>query len=227
MEVALEGLTFAMNNYGKKKMKIEMNDDSEPNNTTFGQFAAYMIRFHILGAIRNESRTVRIPINNQNDEKKKTGKITKNNSVSGDKVVGIHNSEEGSRTLFDFIDSLEASDTGVNNEDKDKAIKELFDLIEKEFGHPAYDIWCSFNELNGYKKIKNKDLAEKYNVCNSLITYYCCKINKFIVTDKKAKAIAKRALEIMQECRSDEESRQRDNEPISINKYTPSIDDII
>ena len=57
----MEGLTNAMNNYGKKTERNNVEEESIKA-YTFLSYAAYMIRMMILADIQNHSHTVRIPV---------------------------------------------------------------------------------------------------------------------------------------------------------------------
>ena len=213
---AYEGLTYAMNNFGKKRSDNTEIPDETVNKYTFGQFAAYMIRFHILGTIENESRIVRLSKSQQKKERETTGKITKNNAVSGDKQIGIHNSDEGNKTLFDFIDSQEYSDSNVDKEDVAKLWDKIYKKIKDKFGEKVFNIWCSFYGINGHKELKNKELAAKYNVSNSSITYYCFKINNYLQKDTTIIKMLREVYELMKECLAEEDNRNNLDEPYHI-----------
>ena len=217
---AYEGLTYAMNNFGKKRSNKDDINDETVNKYTFGQFAAYMIRFHILGTIENESRIVRISKSQQKKERTETGKISKNNSVSGDKQIGVHNSDEGNKTLFDFIDSQEYSDSSLDRQDLAKLWDNIYDKIKEKFGEKIFNIWCSFYGINGSKELKNKELADKYGVSNSSITYYCFKVNNYLQKDKEIFNMLQEVYELMKECLAEEDNRNNLDEPYHIKTNT-------
>lgn len=217
---AYEGLTYAMNNFGKKRSNKDDINDETVNKYTFGQFAAYMIRFHILGTIENESRIVRISKSQQKKERTETGKISKNNSVSGDKQIGVHNSDEGNKTLFDFIDSQEYSDSSLDRQDLAKLWDNIYDKIKEKFGEKIFNIWCSFYGINGSKELKNKELADKYDVSNSSITYYCFKVNNYLQKDKEMFNMLQEVYELMKECLAEEDNRNNLDEPYHIKTNT-------
>ena len=68
------------------------------------------------------------------------------------------------------------------------------------------DIWYSFNGLNGHEKMKNKEIATKYGVVVSNITYYCYKINNFITKNKEIMNMLKEVYELMKECLNDQDN---------------------
>ena len=211
---AYEGLVWSINSYGKKGNKTKAEDENIVNKT-FGQYAAYMIRFSILEHIKNLSHTVRIPISQQKKEKETHGVNRKSDTVSGDKVVG-HN-DEGNKTLFDFLGYIDTSTQSLDNEDLDKLWKEATEIIDKEFNQTTLDIFYSFFGINGYKKLQNKELADKYNCGPSKITYYCSRVINFIKTNKKIKSIFTEINELMHECMAEKDLNNNDNDPYYIN----------
>lgn len=226
LSAGFESLVYAMNTYGKKK--DQNTDDKYVNggSQTFGQYAAYMIRFGLLGHIETNSRTVRVSKSAQAKEKRETGKIARSNSISGDKTMGIHNSEDGNKTLFDFIDSQEYADNDLDRQDLDKLWKEIYDKIKKEFGDKIFNIWCDFYGMNNHKRMQNKELAKKYNVSNSSITYYCVKVNSFIKKDKELFRMIQDVYELMKECRAEEEQKTNfyDSDPVHISNKVMSYE---
>lgn len=192
-----EGLTYAMSTYGKKNKKSNATD-SAISQYTFGQYAAYCILNQFRGNGVNASHLVTIPNSVQKKEREEKGHNTKNVSISGDKVVG-HN-DEGSKTIFDFIGSSGDAGSKLDQQDLDKLWKRVYKALEEEFSEKHINIWYSFYGLNGHKKLKNKELAEKYNVVNSNISYYCYKINSYIMKNKTLLNAFKEIYDLMKEC---------------------------
>ena len=60
-------------------------------------------------------------------------------------------------------------------------------------------MWCSFWGVFGHKKLKNKEIAKKYDVVNSNVTYYCQKVNFFIKKNKKILRIFSELYDLMKE----------------------------
>ena len=58
--------------------------------------------------------------------------------------------------------------------------------------------------------MKNKEIAEKYGVVNSNITYYCFKINSFIKQNKKILDLFSEAYELMKECLNEADRESND-----------------
>lgn len=196
---ALEGFTYAMNRYGKRNKSTA--DDDAIKSYTFGQYAAQFIRVQILEAIKNESQTVRIPVSAQNKERKEKGSNRKNNSVSGDKAVG--HDDEGGKTLFDFMGSVDDASKSLDQQDLKKLWDSFYKELESEFDSKMLDVFYSFYGLRGHKKLKNKEIADKYKVNPSNITYYASKVRRFISTSKKLRDKLEDCMELMKECQND------------------------
>ena len=218
-----EGLTYAMNTYGKKNKKSKAEDESVVN-YTFGQWAAYCMRNQILGNGVYDSHLVRIPKSQQKKEREERGHNRKNISISGDKAVG-HN-DEGSKTLFDFMGSTSNTSRNLDDADLARIWNRIFKLIEDNFDEKVYQAWFSFYGLNGYKKLKNKEIAAKYNMSNSNINYYCSKITRFLKSDPKIKKLLEEAWSLMKECLHDRDVEENDNETTFIRRIeNPMIDE--
>lgn len=204
-----EGLTYAMNTYGKKNKKSKATDEQIVG-YTFGQYAAYCMRNHILGYGVADSHLVRIPKSQQKKERDLEGHNKKNISVSGDKTVG--HDDEGGKTMFDFMGSTSDTGKSLDNEDLEKLWNRIWKALEEEFESKVLDVWYSFYGLHGYKKMKNKEIADKYNVSNSNITYYCFKVNSFIKKNKKILSLFSDAYELMKECLNEADQESNNNE---------------
>ena len=201
---ALEGFVNAMNTYGKKSAYKDIEDEKAVKTYTFGQFAAYMIRFAIVAEVNNASRLVRIPISVISKEKKEKGSITKNNTISGDKKVG-KDDDGGKKSLFDFVGGTDDGERTLDQQDLDKLWGDVYRILEKEFDKKVIEAWYSFMGLNGREKLKNKEIAEKIGCQPSLVTYYCNTVNNFIKNDKIVMAKMKDIYELMKECLHDRE----------------------
>ena len=180
----MEGLTRAMNKYGKKT-EFTKGEEEDVKSYTFLSFAAFAIRNQILHDIKHVSHIVKIPVSAQQREKIETGHNTKSNTISGDKTV--KGGENGEKTVFDFMSNTggDSSEGNINREDTDKIWKDIFAELEKKFDERTMDIWYSFNELNGHKKMKNKELGAKYNMTPSRVTYYLYVVNSYILKNPK------------------------------------------
>lgn len=231
---AYEGLTHAMNSYGKKSVKAikkekstgEELDITAYKTTTFLSFAAHIIRFVILEAIKNESHLVRIPTSQQAEERKEKGHNTKNRSISGDKSVS---GEEGGKSLFDFVGGTENAGRSLDDED----ISRTWEILLKELKKNAkitdvmLKCWMEFNQIGGTEKKKNKEIAAELGIVPSNVTYYCYVINNQIAKDPKLSKIARELITLYNESlqRSYEDDR---DEPahVKINENINSEEDV-
>ena len=230
---AYEGLTHAMNSYGKKSVKAikkeqstgEELDITSYKTTTFLSFAAHIIRFVILEAIKNESHLVRIPTSQQAAERKEKGHNTKNTSISGDKSV---NGEEGGKSLFDFVGGTENAGRSLDDEDIDRTWAILLKELKKnaKITDVMLKCWMQFNQIGGTEKKKNKEIAAELGIVPSNVTYYCYVINNQIAKDPKLSKIARELITLYNEAlqRSYEDDR---DEPahVKINENNGEIEE--
>ena len=208
------GLIHAMNKYGKKSNK-NVADLETIVGKTFTQYAAFMIRISILEDIKNLSQIVRIPISQQNAERRETGRNTKSNTVSGDKEISS-SGDEGNKSLFDYIGGTDNATRGIDNEDVEKLWKKFFKKLEEKFDKTTLDIWYSSFGVNGYEKMKKKDIAAKYGLVPSNISYYLYRVNTFIKTNKKMMEMMNDIFELTAECKHDEDMDYDPEEGIHI-----------
>ena len=200
LSVCYEGLAYAMNTYGKKNKKSKATDEAVKG-YTFGQYAAYCIRNHVTGWGVADSHLVHIPNSQQKKERDTKGHNTRNLSISGDKSVG--HDDEGSKTMFDFMGSSTDVEDGINAEDRKKLWDNVWKILSKEFDEKTLDIWCSYWGAYDHKKLQNKEIAKKYNVANSNVTYYCQKVNQFIKKNKKILDMFTELYELLKESIND------------------------
>lgn len=208
------GLAHAMNTYGKKSKK-NVADLETIVGKTFTQYAAFIIRISILEDIKHLSQTVRVPISQQNVERKETGRNTKSNTISGDKEISS-SGDEGNKSLFDYMGGTDNATRGIDNEDVEKLWKKFFKKLEEKFDKTTLDIWYSSFGVNGYEKMKKKDIATKYGLVPSNISYYLYRVNTFIKTDKKMMEMMNDIFELMAECKHDEDMDYDPEEGIHI-----------
>ncbi|MBO5004766.1 MAG: hypothetical protein J6D03_05910 [Clostridia bacterium] len=204
--VGLEGLTWAINSYGQKSNKrkrledrlgMDVTDHVAVKSMTFLSFAGFMIKCAIFEAIKNESHTVRIPVSDQNRERIETGRNTKRNAISGDKPIAGDNS--GAKTLFDYVDSGEKEGQTIDDEDIKKIWAMIYDKLDKKFDKKSMEIFYAATGLNGYKKMKKKDIAKKYNIASSSVTMILYRVRCFLLSDEKMKNLMLDVRELMWE----------------------------
>ena len=200
--VCYEGLTYAMNTYGKKNKKSKATDEAVVS-YTFGQYAAYCMRNHIIGWGVADSHLVRIPNSQQKKEREEKGHNVKDLSISGDKAIG--HGDEGNKTMFDFISASTNAENDVNAADRKKLWDDIKKILMQEFDSKVLDVWCSYWGIFDHKKLMNKEIAKKYNVANSNITYYCHKVNSFIKKNKKILNMFSELYELLKESINDKD----------------------
>lgn len=230
LSAAFEGLTWAMNSYGKKSNKAKKKEEDTGEElditkykaTTFLTFASYMIRFAILEAIKNESHLVHIPASEQSRERKERGANVKNRSISGDKSLS---GDDNGKSLFELVGGSETASLDIEQQDILNTWKMLLKYIKNsgKFSDKMIKCWMSFNQIGGTEKKKNKELADEYGITASNVTYYCMCINNFISKDPKALKLAKELQTLYAEAKQRSYENDMD-EPIYI-KYNNENDE--
>lgn len=217
---ALEGLTWAMNEYGKRTPKRNTDEKLQEvvNAQTFGQYAAWRMVHSILGNIENVSRVVRVPKSQQQAEREKTGSNTKSNSISGDNIISNGKGEKSSnsKTYFDLVGGYENAGKNLDQEDLDKLWKRVYQKLEQQFDKKTLDIYYDVYGINGHEKMKSKDIAAKYGVVPSAISYYTGKIYNFMRQDKEMFGMLTDIFELMKECQNDKDREYDFTEPITL-----------
>lgn len=236
--VGMEGLTRAMNCYGKSEAETrangkfknkdaeeiasELDAEKEKNRKkyTFLSFAAYNIRIFILEAIKHQSHLVRIPASVQKAEKAATGRNTKSNSVSGEEVKG--GGDDG-KTIFDTIDGKEDADASLDQQDIAKLWKGIIKMLEKKFNEKQLDIFYSMNGLFGHEKLKGKEIMKKYSLKNpSEISNSNWKILNYIQTTPALKKAFAELYSLYKECLNDEDRRNSDQSVYRVSEQNTS-----
>lgn len=239
-----EGLVRAMNAYGKSKAEtqkkrhksedgeldeldelIDLEETNARKQFTFMSYAAYCIRISILEAIKDESHLVRVPRSQQKKEREETGRNTKSHAVSGDEGIG-HDSEGNSKSLFDIMGDEESEDGGrsLDKEDIAKLWKAITKKLEETFSEKTLDIFYSFYGLFGHEKLKAKEIMAKYKMKNpSEVTNSNFKVFHLIKTDKNLNRAFTELYTLYKECLHDEETADRDFEPIHLGNGVSSL----
>lgn len=236
--VGMEGLTRAMNCYGKSEAEtrkngkykdmdaeeiaelVDQDKDEKRKKYTFLSFAAYNIRIFILEAIKHESHIVRIPASVQKREKASTGRNTKSNSVSGDEATG-----EDGKSIFGKIDSKEDADASLDQQDIKKLWNGIVKMLKAKFTDKQLDIWYSMNGLFGHEKLKGKEIMKKYGMKNpSEISNSNWKILNYIQTNKTLKKAFAELYSLYKECLNDEDRRNNEGQPYKMVSETKEID---
>ena len=91
---------------------------------------------------------------------------------------------------------------------------EKFKMMEEKFSKKEMDVWFSANGINGHEKLKNKEIAKKYNVVPSNINYYLSKINTYIQNTPKILSKLSDIYDIMKECLNEQDHKKDLGDPI-------------
>lgn len=192
-----EGLATAMNDYGKRTEKA-LADEEQYKTKTFLAFAYSRIQFSIIASIQNESRVVRVPKSNQIKQKEERGGIQKSNQVSGDQIVST--SKDGAtRNLFSTIAASTTSDRSIDQDDQDFLWDKVKKRIRELCDDNAWQVLCWRFGLDGHKKLKNKEIANKLGIGESLVTYYYNKIIQIFFKDPIIKKYGSELYELLHE----------------------------
>lgn len=232
LSVALEGMTYAINTFGKRKVRgengkwVEAEKDEKVASYSFTQYAAYCIDNWIKEEIKHHSHTVRIPASQQKKQRTEQGFNSKNNSISGDTVIK-GGSDDNKRSLFDILDTGENGNKNIDSEDLDNLWKKIYKKLEDNFKERDLEIFYSAFGLNGYELIKGKALAKKYDIVESAITAIKKKVIAFIRKDKDLYTAFSEILDIVGEARSQkykEEDQFLEAHSFKINKNNSDED---
>lgn len=233
--IGLEGLTNAMNMYGKSTKEtqakktagksedeldkmIDQEKEKARKQYTFLSYAGYMIRIYILEAIKNESHLVRIPISQQNKERKETGKNTKSMSVSGDAAIGT-DKDGHAKTLFDTIGDSEDGSRTTDDEDIAKLWKMVYKKLQDLLPERTINIFFDFYGVNGHKKMSGKEVMAKYGMKNpSEISNNNHKVQTEIQNNKALRDAFVELYTLYKECLNDRDRDDNDFNPVRLNE---------
>ena len=167
ISVALEGFTLAMNDWDRSK------------NVPFKTYASTRVRQSILNEINANGHT----LSGYNDYAFKQGYNA--DAISLDGMLSMDDDGDFHQDRLAALGVVD--DTKLIDE---KKFKSLYELLETRFSQRDIVIFYRFFGLNGYQKLKSKDLAKEFgwsegNIRNSVIN----KVIKFLRTNPKAQDI--------------------------------------
>lgn len=228
---ACEGFVNAMNTFGHPKQRdengkwVEVEKSDKHVNYTFGQYAGYMIRNCILGAVEN-SHLVRISKSEQKRQREELGHNIKNNTISGNKTVG-HDNEGNGKTVFDYIENSENGGKSIDTEDLHKLWKGVYAELEKKFGKEDMELFYRNYRINGYddEKIAQKDLAKEYGLKPTTANVRINKILKYIRTNKILLDMFSDILELTHECKQNEYREEDQFNEVALLSKNITVDD--
>lgn len=170
ISAAVEGFTLAMNDWDRSK------------NVPFKTYAGTRVRQSILNEINSHGHS----LSGFNDYALKQG--YKADALSLDNMLRTDDNGDYNQ---DRISALGTTDDEPKQFDDDQ-MKDIYKLLERKFSQRDIIIFYRFFGLNGYKKVKSKELAKEFgwsegNIRNSIIN----KIIKFLRTNKESQEILK------------------------------------
>lgn len=182
----------------EKRIKKEWRENSGKKTTTFQSYAWWRMEQAILGAIENESQTVRIPKSQQRKQRDEQGFNARYNSVSGEKPLG---DGENDKTLFDIVGGQESATRELTKREATEAYDRLLKAVENKFGEKT--TWILKNWMKDSKdktKLKGSEVCKKYGYrSEASVTAEINKVIKWIKSDKNAYELAKDALDMLRE----------------------------
>lgn len=208
LQYGFMGLTWAMNDYGKWNSEKAKTDKETYKKQTFFTYAYGRVYNAMVNYMASDSRTVRVPNSEQKRQKEEQGFITKNNSVSGDKVVATSKDGTKDKTLFDFVGGSEEATTDIEKSDKEFLWKKVRERIIELADDRTWEILKMRFGLEGTEKLENKEIAKKLDCGESLVTYYVKKALKLFLADPTIKKYGSELRELMAESRSRKEAEE-------------------
>lgn len=182
----------------EKRIRKDWQENSKKKSTTFQSYAWWRMEQAILGAIENESQTVRVPKSQQKKQRDEQGFNARYNSASGEKPIS--NDGDG-KTLFDVVGGQENATRELTKREASEAYERLLKAIEEKFGEKT--TWILKNWMKDSKdktKLKGAEVCKKYGYkSEASVTAEINKVIKWIKSDPKTLELAKDALDMLRE----------------------------
>lgn len=163
---AYEGFALALNKY-----------DSERSEMSFMSFAAYEMRNNIMTRLTEESRTVKLPFEEQKRRKERGETLF--TSVSIDRPS--RNSEDENLRPRETAMGMSI---GAKFDDGD-IFEYLYSRLEDRFPQRECEMFYMTFGLKGYDEIPNRDIAQHFGVSEGLVSQKKKKILEFIRKDSE------------------------------------------
>ena len=162
--MAYEGFALAINKY-----------DESRSTMTFMQFAAFEMRNNIMTRLTEESRTVKLPFEEQKKRKENGGPLF--NTVSID------------RSIRDDDENLKPREIVMGMYEKAKfddgdVFEYLYSRLEDKFPQRECDMFYMSFGLKGFDETPNQDIAKHFGVSEGLVSQKKRKIIDWIKTDR-------------------------------------------
>lgn len=164
MSMAWEGFAIAIETYDDTRSKMN-----------FTQFAGFAIRNNILTSLDNELRTVKLSYYAQKKALASGEAIF--NSVSIDASVRQDDEIKPRELVMNMYQDEKFSDGDI--------FEYLYSRIEDKFSERDCKMFYMHFGLKDYDELKGKEIAEKFNVSEGLVSQKIKRIIKFIRKDNE------------------------------------------
>jgi len=184
ISAGLEGLTLAMDDY---KSNEDMEAEGKTGTQTFGQYAAYRIRFAMLDEINNNSRTVA-----QSDYMR-----NKDGELGISSIDGKYGKDEdGDDIKIDRIMQLSEEPDWNLTRKEEQQWQDVFKNLEKKFSARDCNIFYRSFGINGFDKEEGKAIAKSCNVSAPFISQTIKKIVNFLRQDEESLEVLREILHV-------------------------------
>lgn len=161
--MAYEGFALALNKYDESKSSM-----------SFMSFAAFEMRNNIMTRLTEESRTVKLPFEEQKRRKESGEPLF--NSVSIDRSVREDDDIKPREIVMGMYETARFADGDV--------FSYLYERLEEKFPQRECDMFYMSFGLKGFEDTPNQDIAKKFGVSEGLVSQKKRKIIDWIRTDR-------------------------------------------
>ena len=195
LSAGMEGLAMAMNDYRKEGNiddNIDRREEQEKRRASFLQYAAYRIRFRILGDIQQHTYSVHVPRSAKKEDIEGLSRVSISKHINGD-------GDEIADRLEEISITPEEVKLDSQRRLTDNTIKKVFDLIENRFSKQHAAVFYKTFGLNGYDMMKRSEIAKEMNKSIQNITMINTRIAAFLKQTPEAQPLLKALLQQCQE----------------------------
>ena len=191
LSAALEGFTLAMNDYNAPDdnyidsgdKDIDSGEAVKMKKLTFKQYAAYRIRWAILGDM-NDSRVVRIP-KSQYQKNVEAGNPSANyNAVSIDALLSDDPDSESKADRMKEL-SVEQRPTAAAQNAEALQWKKIFAILDSKFSTKIMSVFYKYFGMNGYKKMSGVEIAKELNCTKAYVSKVIKQVTTFMKDDPR------------------------------------------
>lgn len=161
--MAYEGFALALNKYDESKSSM-----------SFMSFAAFEMRNNIMTCLTEESRTVKLPFEEQKRRKERGETLF--TSVSIDRSIRDEDDIKPREIVMGMYVPAKFDDGDV--------FKYLYERLEEKFPQRECDMFYMTFGLKGYEETANQDIAKRFGVSEGLVSQKKRKIIDWIKTDR-------------------------------------------